>query len=226
MITEESINQTKFYRDEAMQHYLVTEVRSVKLVTLINCRDGAESKLLLGDDVCLQFVPVDVSFKPVEQVGRATKKIKKTAGKTSSQSLSGKRRGKPNPFSKFKGVTKARPKKDGTGKYLASFWDGTKQKNICLGTFDNELLAAAAVAEHKGDKDEAKRLRVLAKQKKTDMKEQAENNPDRPPHKKRKEKIWVCKTTSCGIEYRTDPTINGCLNCKRNNFRVVPGGGD
>jgi len=54
----------------------------------------------------------------------------------------------------YKGVTHSRT----PGKWRAQFWDKKKNKNIYLGTFDSELLAAAAVEEHKGNKKEAIRL--------------------------------------------------------------------
>jgi len=52
MITEDTIKQTKFYRGQDGQDYMATVVRGVRICTLVNCSDGIESKLLLGDDVC------------------------------------------------------------------------------------------------------------------------------------------------------------------------------
>lgn len=151
---------------------------------------------------------------------RPTKKSKKAGGRISSQRLSGKRFGKPNPFSEYKGVTRGKPKKDGTVMYRASVWDGRKNKNILLGTFSSELLAAAAVADHRGDKAEVIRLRALAKQQQdVDMAEQLENNPDRAAAAVRKKKtktIYVCKR--CGLQYKSKGT---CAECGNDDFREV-----
>jgi len=64
MLTEETIKQTRFFRGNDEKTYLLKNVRSVKLVTLIDCESGEMSDLLLGDDVCSQFVPYDASFSP------------------------------------------------------------------------------------------------------------------------------------------------------------------
>ena len=56
--------------------------------------------------------------------------------------------------SKYKGVV-CYP----NGKFYAQYWSSAARKIISLGTFDYELLAAAAVLEAKGDKEGARRLR-------------------------------------------------------------------
>ena len=66
-ITEEMIGLTKFFMGADSKCYLVKNVRTVKLVTLICTRDGSESDLLLGDDVCSQFEPAEASFEPFVQ---------------------------------------------------------------------------------------------------------------------------------------------------------------
>ena len=62
-----------------------------------------------------------------------------------------KRRG---PRAKYKGVSASKT----LGKFRANFWDKGKNRNIYIGTFDSELLAAAAYQEHIGNHEEAKRL--------------------------------------------------------------------
>jgi len=233
MITEETIKQTKFYQDQAEQQHLVTEVRSVKLVTLINCKDGVESKLLLGDDVCSQFTPCEASFNPfVEKqvVVRRPKRKEPDPGRKSNTKTPSARSTRKGASNRFKGVKKEKPYSDGRKKFSANYRLSGKGKY--LGTFENEFLAAAAVQEKIGNKDEAKRLRNLAtattgmtKQQRADMDEQAENNPNRPgtTSKKKGKTIWVCK--KCGVEYMSEPKF-GCLNCRGDDFREVPGGGD
>ena len=63
------------------------------------------------------------------------------------------RRG-PRAKSNYKGVSPAKT----PGKFRAHFWDKGKNKNIYIGTYDSELLAAAAYAEHIGNYEKAKRL--------------------------------------------------------------------
>lgn len=235
-ITEETIKQTKFYQDEVEQHYLVTDVRSVKLVTLISCGDGAESKLLLGDDVCSQFFPVDATFKPFIQnqvvVQSPESPEPKQATIKSRKTPSGKR--SKCPSSQFKGVKKSKkPYKDGRDRFEVNFYDRHTQKVKYLGSFDNEYLAAAKYQEHAGNEAEAQRLRKLAgqdqdnqarpgdmaKQQRADMAEQKENNPNRSTAKKKKTvTIYVCK--KCGLEWKSKPTL-GCpaSGCDGDDFR-------
>lgn len=56
--------------------------------------------------------------------------------------------------SNYKGVRGYR-----NGKWHATYYDKIKKKNVYIGLFDSELLAAAAVAEKRGDPKEARRLR-------------------------------------------------------------------
>lgn len=63
--------------------------------------------------------------------------------------------------SKYTGVSRGKPKADGTPVWKAMVWDGTAKKVVHLGTHESEELAAARVADHKGDKEEGVRLRRL-----------------------------------------------------------------
>jgi len=60
---------------------------------------------------------------------------------------------RPRTKSKYKGVSLSKT----SGKFRVQFWDG--KKNIYLGSFDSELLAAAKYQDHIGNHKEAKRLR-------------------------------------------------------------------
>ena len=236
MITEETIEQTNFYKGEDGEHYLVTDVRIVKLVTLINCVDRTESKLLLGDDVCRTFVPMVPAFEPFEQnqvaaekpaaktVRRTAKPVRKATGKL------GKRK-----KSKYKGVSPAKPTLAGVVRYNAICWDGKKKRAISLGTYDRELEAAAVYQDHIGNKAKAAEYRRLdrqqqgkqnstnttpdaIRQRKADMAEQVENNPDReskPPLPKLK--IWIC--THCKMSFKHPTKPLRCPNCDSTSFR-------
>ena len=225
MITEDTIRLTNFFIGEDGKCYLVRDVRAVKMVSLVCTGDGSESDLLLGDDVCSQFEPAQASFEPFIKNRPAAPKIDKHTNRTKNKPANSVCKGKK---SKYKGVrVNKTPYADGRTRYEAQHYDPATKKVKFLGCFDDELLAAAAFQEDAGNKDEAARLRALAKQprddtqRKADLKEQAENNPDRPLHKKKKATIWICNNKSCGIEYRTNPKKNGCISCKGNDFREV-----
>ena len=260
MINEETIKQTRFYDHINGETYLVKEIKTVSQIRMMSCESGEEFRTILGGEDCEDFAPVDVQFQAQSQPGepekpetlktprdrmepsnskkKAGRKVisKKKSAQKSHKNSSTKRQGAKKPFSEYKGVTRGNPKKDGTVRYRANVWDGKINKNVLVGIFENEILAAAAVAEHKGNKDEAKRLRGLAgsdstkaggstKQQKADMAEQRENNPDRSSAAERKKKgkiIYVCKR--CGCEWQTKPKYCPASNCGHDDFREVPGG--
>jgi len=60
----------------------------------------------------------------------------------------------PKNRSEYAGVVRA-----ASGRFYASYWSRASNKQISLGTFEYELLAAAAVQEAKGNHKEAMRLR-------------------------------------------------------------------
>jgi len=237
MITEEMIKQTRFFHSIDGQEYMVSDVRSVKIVTLINCSDGQSADLILGDDVCKQFAPVKVQYMPINQptekpepIEPATppvtkpslKNTKKNAGKGPKKD----RKLPPRKKSKYKGVSPLPPTKDGTIKFSATYWDGKKGKSVHMGTFENELNAAAAYQDHIGDKAEAARLRAMvkppdadmAKQSAADMAEQAENNPDKPPHRS-KLKTWQCYHCKITLRHPTQPLR--CIQCDSASFKEI-----
>ena len=171
-------------------------------------------------DTLMQLMDYDIEAAETEKrsprpADRPAKKIKKSSKMLSDSNV---RKGKK---SKYKGVSPMKPLKSGKIKYQAFCWDGKKKKCVTIGTYDTELMAAAAYQDHVGNKAEARKLRDQARQQ-ADMAEQAENNRDRPPTKKKGKKIWVCKR--CGLEYRTDPTKHGCIKCQHKDFREVSGG--
>lgn len=232
MITEDTIKKTKFYIGEDEQIYLVTDVRSVKQFKLINCIDGTESTpLLFGDDLCRTFIPVVPAFKPFienQVVAQLPVKSKSEQPVNKHKSTSKKKNSNRNT-SEHKGVERLKPNKSGQVKFKTSWWNGKTKKNIYLGTYDSELIAAAAYQDRLGNKAEAAKLRAQAKQQTTDiaeqqtadLAEQKENNPNRPSPGGRKKKIWTCKRD--GLEYRTDPTKSGCPHCGGFDFRVTEG---
>lgn len=149
---------------------------------------------------------------PAEPVKPKRTYRKRKATKPEPKHVAG-HRGPRNQFSKYKGVTKGPIRKNGKWKYRAHFWDG--RKNISLGMFDDDLLAAAAVADRKGDKAEAARLRAMAGQSAADMDEQAENNPDRP-EKVKMVTIYIC--SHCNTEWKSRP--DRCPHCDGATFKT------
>lgn len=91
----------------------------------------------------------DKNFTPVvmpDVKSTKTPKVKKTARSS--------RRG-PRAKSNYKGVSPSKT----PGKFRVQFYDKKNKKNIGLGTFNSELLAAAAYQERAGNFKDARRLR-------------------------------------------------------------------
>ena len=125
----------------------------------LNKREVFDFKNLNTDEVvtCSNATEVnDQKFLPVTMPKVKGTKVKKQKVKKATKKLKAEkssRRG-PRARSKYKGVSPAKT----AGKFRASFWDKEKG-NVYLGTFNSELLAAAAYEEHIGNKKEAQRLR-------------------------------------------------------------------
>jgi len=228
MITEETIKQTRFYVGSDGKCYLIRDMRTVKVVSLVCTSDGSESDLLLGDDVCSQFTPAQATFEPFIQTDslnqvaaekpaaapktKAGKKLrgkhkKRAAGAEEPKHIPG-LRGPRKKSSKYKGVSPAKLRQDGTHQWRAQHWENGKL--ISIGQFKSEELAAAALAEHEGNHAEAARLRALAGRQNSDMAKQAENNPDRA----RKVTIWICN--HCKTEWKSRP--DRCPHCDGATF--------
>ncbi len=92
---------------------------------------------------------IDAKFLPVVMPNFKRTKVKKKTLKAVKSS----RRG-PRAKSKYKGVSPSKT----PGKFRVQFFDKKNKKNIGLGTFDSELLAAAAYQERAGNHKEARRL--------------------------------------------------------------------
>jgi len=128
---------------------------------MLNKREVFDFKNLTTDEVitCGSATEVnDQKFLPVTmpKVKKTKTKVKKHAVKKTTKKPKAEkssRRG-PRARSKYKGVSPSKT----AGKFRAAFWDKEKG-NVYLGTFNSELLAAAAYEEHIGNKKEAKRLR-------------------------------------------------------------------
>lgn len=222
MITEETIKQTKFFMGEDGKCYLVRDVRTVKMVSLICTRDGSESDLLLGDDICSQFTPAEASFEPFIQNKVTAQKpviIKPQKPPYKAIKINGKLTYRKK--SQYKGVSPLPPKRSGKIRYRSLYWDGKKGKPVTLDVLDRELEAAAVYQDFVGNKDKAAEYRSMDKRlldeerHKADLKEQLENNPDRPIDgaarcevRRKGGKIYVCNR--CGLEYKSRGTCAGC----------------
>lgn len=214
---------------------MITEEKNFEL-TIMQLED---CKQKLGDqiekiDQCIETLklvgfgenrPTETKIQKPPPIphGPAKHKRKYKKRKADSGHIAG-LRGPRNQASQYKGVSLPKPKKDGKQKFRVQFWKGKLKKNIPLGLFDSELEGAAVYQDHVGNKVEAARLRALDEQRQADMAEQAENNQDRPPAKKRKKTkmIYVCK--QCGLEWQSKP--KECPHCGNDDFREVPGGSD
>lgn len=103
-------------------------------------------------------------------------------------------------------------------KYHASYWDAKKKKAKHLGTFDDELVAAAKVQDALGNTAEAQKLR--------DMVKQIENNPDRGKGKEQGTKAGKTsdetyfECNKCGRKYENRPERCSNENCRDTSFRM------
>ena len=133
---------------------------------------------------------------------RKHKKRKKT--KSPTEHIAG-LRGPRNQFSQYKGVTKGPARKDGSFGYKACFWNG--KKNITVGTFDNEMDAAAAIEQHKAKiagqaEDTQARIRNRIEQ-----------------HENEKMKKWKC--AHCGLVIKQTDQPGECLICHSASFKEI-----
>ena len=110
--------------------------------------------------------------------------------------------------SKYKGVViMERP--DGTCRYRANYWDAARKKTKNQGTYDTELLAAAAVQKALGNDKEAEKLSHKA------MKESDTSTSQMTLAKtSTKERYFKCK--HCKLETKTKPIQ--CMNCNSASF--------
>ena len=109
------------------------------------------------------FLPVTMPKVKAKKVKDKKVKVKKAKAKNAkAKKVKVKKRSiekaekisrRPRTRSKYKGVSPSKT----PGKFRVQFWDG--KKNIYLGSFDSELLAAAKYQDHIGNHKEAKRLR-------------------------------------------------------------------
>ena len=227
MITERNLQETLFFTHDGSDIWKNCQVRTVRQVLLKNLDTGDECIALVGDDAFTAVKMPDIKApntpkpekpdtKPEQPVNNARKSHK-------SKSTSKKKTSKRNT-SQYKGVERLKPNKSGQVKFKVSWWDGKTKKNIYLGTYDSELIAAAAYQDYIGNEAEAAELRAKDKHFTADMAEQQENNPDRPLDgadrhnlKRSGKTYWVCKR--CGLEYQNKGICAGCGN---DDMREVP----
>lgn len=120
----------------------------------------------LADVLSAPFVPVMMpKVKP--QTNKALKKKKAKSSPRRKESSTRKK-------SKYKGVSPSKT----PGKFRGQFWDKKNNRNVGLGTFDSELLAAAAYQEAAGNKKEAIRLRNEYEEGDRSPEMEPDRNPD------------------------------------------------
>jgi len=217
MINEKDLKCTQFFTTNGTDFWRNVQVRTVTQVMLKNIETSAKCICTVGADEpwVAVIMPETKAAKPAAKSVRGpyNKRAVITARKPSKSN--NKKKTSNRKTSQYKGVERLKPNKSGQVKYKTSYWEGKTKKNIYLGTYDSELEAAAACQDHIGDKDEAARLRSLAKQQKADMTEQADNNPDRPGTGL---KTWKC--THCKLTFRHPTKPMSCINCKGATFTL------
>jgi len=177
MITQKDLERTQFFTVDGTDFWRVVETRVVTELTLKNIETSDECICIVGADF-EPFLPITMpqikKDRPVPQ-NRKTIKLKVTnmneaariAARINKDAGKGpKKERKPgkNKKSIYKGVSPAKPNSSGVVRYHSTYWDGKKGKAAHLGTFGDELEAAAVYQDHIGDKAEAARLRALAGQ--------------------------------------------------------------
>jgi len=120
-----------------------------------------------------EIIPGAGSLGPVKPAGRGT------------------RYGKRSPY---KGVKVGKPKQDGSPRYEAQVYEPKTRRNKYLGSFDNELEAALASAKCGDDAGEIERIEKLIRQ-------QAENNPNRPGAKTAEPPLPGARTLRPGLKH-------------------------
>jgi len=146
---------------------------------------------LLGSISPFDSVPSDIDKKPKRKYRI---KIKDSSAPSPNRKTKA---------SKYIDVYPSVKRKDGTFKWRAQGWDKSAG-NKFLGVFDSEELAAAAVADFKGDVGEAQRLRNLH-----DMIAKKEDS-----NKTKKEIYYECD--HCRMEYQSRP--KSCPGCRGASF--------
>jgi rubrerythrin len=194
---DELIAELKSYKNKI--YHQIIEIDKV-IVTL----DGL-------DRVDKQAEPPKPVIVPKIKTGKKMRgKYKKRAAMSEEPKHIPGLRGPRKRASKYKGISPCKPRKDGTHLWRVQYWENGKNKS--LGQFESPELAGAAYAERTGDHAEAARLRAMAGRQKTDMAEQAENNPDRA----RRVTIYIC--THCKTEWQSKP--DSCPHCKSVTFNA------
>ncbi len=119
--------------------------------------------------------------------------------------------GPKNRKSEFRGVTPVLAY--GETRYRATAWDREERRCISLGTFDEELEAAVAVAKYLHDGPEIQRI--------SDLIEQKENNPDRekPSQATKTGMVWECRR--CGHQHTVTERPEKCENCGYDALRRI-----
>jgi len=223
MIKKKDLEETRFFTTDGTDIWCNVQVRHISITQVIlkNLETVAECVCTV-DDANEPWLPVRMPNRMPKMSGKkrspgpeptaqvVKQKRKKRKRKDPPVHIAG-HRGPRNQFSKFKGVTLGRLKKDGSVSYRANFWDG--KKNIHLGTYDDEFRAAAEVALHKGDTVEADRLMELSAAGTLQAKavEQADNKPEM--------KEWLC--THCKLEMRHPTQPMRCIRCDSASFKEV-----
>lgn len=197
---------SKFFTTDGSDIWQLEDIKQVTQLTLRNMGSDHQVVCSPNDSTSAKFhlikMPKIESQKPVrvktnyKTTDSSTKKNKRTKSQTDKNKYI---------KSEYKGVRGERTKKGIT--WQATVWDKNLQKAIYLGCFDDEFLAAASVAENKGDKQKAKELRTRSEQAKEIANLRGENNPE----------TFICE--KCGVGYEQKP--DQCQKCSSTNIKPI-----
>ena len=140
-----------FWTTDGIDIWRVTERRVFEFKNLdtdevVRCEDATGV-------IDAKFVPVKMPKIGPRPAGHITDAGEKAGPAAETKTAETKEVKAARKKSKYKGVSPAHT----AGKFRVKYWDGVT--NIGLGTFDSELLAAAAYQDHIGNTKEAVRLR-------------------------------------------------------------------
>ena len=216
MIAEKEAKAGRYYTTDGRDMWKVEAVETVTKVSLVSFELGERVSVLVGDGECEKFVAVPMP-------GRFERcKIAKPGPGRSPEPLSAtctKKPGRRKSKSGYRYVTEKKGNK--RSMFIARIGGGGgKKKNKHLGTFAQVELAAAAVEQYLGNKDEAIRLRKLAASKAHEISaleaaaEKVRVETDERIERLKGPVAYEC--AGCGADYNHEP--ERCAKCGGYSF--------
>lgn len=218
MIREKDIEKCSFFTTTGGDIWRIKKVKMVTEVELENCETARTETCRIGELSAERFVPIAMprivkvkataksTAKVEKKKGRPKKGVKKPTWKEPSVRVNnrGVRKGKK-PLSGYLGVT-VKQGKHGP-RYYAQSNHGGEYKS--LGGHNVEELAAAAVQDHIGNHEEAKRLRKIAREKTDAAIKELKGQAG--------QRYFLCN--GCGADYEKKP--ENCVKCNGGSFEQI-----